>query len=256
MIFFEPDYVGDVYNLEHPRILWSSVTRRGSVAASTEATGFEAINAATATEFDSWKPTAMPATWTLTFDASEDVNALAIETHTLGTSGATVTVQEWNGSTWDDIVAATPDDDEPIAFLFGLRNTDRLRLSLTGATAPQIAVVHVSQAIECPQRVYMGAATPINMALRTEFSTNTSVKGKFIGRSVEYSKNENAFRLEHVTEYWVQNTLFPFIKDAREYPYFLLEQPHGRPQAISYRMQDSDIVPERMGIKSLMRVEL
>ncbi len=254
MIYFETDYVGEVYDLEHPRILWNSISRRSSIAASTEAAGFEAVNAATATEWDEWKPTAMPATWTLTFDENEPISAVAIQKHTLGTSGTTVAIQERIGGVWTDIVSATPEDDEPIAFLFELRNEDRIRVSLSGATIPSIAVIHCSEALEIPQRVYMGAPTPIDMALVTEFDNNQSTDGQFLGRSIRVSKNENEFNIQHLTEYWVRETFMPFIKDAREYPYFLLERPYSRPTALSYRIRASDIRPERMGIKSLMQV--
>jgi hypothetical protein len=256
VIYFETDYVGEEYDLEYPRILWNSICRRGTVAVSTEATGFEGVNATTATTWDAWKPTALTATWTLTFDTTETISALAIDTHTLGTSGATATVQSWSGAAWVDVVAGTPTDDEPIAFLFEARSTDRIRLSLTGATVPQISVIHCSEALECPQRVYMGAATPIDMATVTEFSTNRAANGQYLGRSINRVKKANDFTLAHISEYWTRNTLMPFIEDARLYPYFILERPHTRPTALSYRWMDSDIVPQRMGIRSLMTVSL
>jgi len=273
VIYFETDYVGEVYNLEHPRVLWNSISRRGTVAVSTEAAGFEGVNAATATTYDAWKPTALPATWTLTFDTSEQVNAVAIDTHTCGTSGATVTVQEWTGSAWADVVSGTPIDDEPMAFLFASRSTDMIRLSInttlptlrldfstetytTGAPIPSIAVIHCSYALEIPQPVYMGAATPIDMALQTEFETVQSAEGQYLGRSIMRRKNKNDFNVQHLTETYVRATLMPFIKDARAYPYFLLERPYTRPTALSYRWMDQDIVPDRMGIKNLMQVSL
>lgn len=256
MIYFETDYVGEVYDLMHPRVLWNSISRRGTVAVSTEAAGFLGVNAATATTFDRWKPTALPATWTLTFDTSEAINAVAIDTHTLGTSGATVTVQEWTGAAWADVVAGTPVDDEPIAFLFAARTTDRIRVSIAGSTIPSIAVIHCSYALELPQRVYMGAPVPIDMALQTEFDTTQSADGHYMGRSIQRVKNNNNFTIAHLTEYYVRNTLMPFIRDARTYPYFLLERPWQIPTALSYRWMEGDIVPERMGITNLMQVQL
>jgi len=256
VIYFETDYVGDDVDLEHPRVLWSNIARRGTIAVSTEATGFDGVNAATETQHDAWKPTALPATWTLTFDASEAVNSVAIETHTLGTASATVTVQKWTGSAWADVVEASPSDDEPLAFLFGEITTDRIRIEITGSTIPQMAVIMCSRSIEFPQRVYMGGPVPIDMALSTEFETNQSATGKYMGRSIMRQKSTNDFTVSHLTEYWVRNTLLPFIKDAREYPYFLLERPYSRPTGISYRWRDGDIRPERMGIQNLMSVSL
>lgn len=255
MIYFETDYVGEEYDLVYPRILWNNVCRRGSVVVSSEADGYAGTNAATATTWDMWKPTAMPATWTLNFDTTETINAIAIDTHTLGSSGTTITIQLWDGG-WQDVMTASPENDDPIAFLFEAREENSFRIALSGSSEPQIAVIHGCHAIECPQRVYMGAETPVNLAFESEFDTNQSADGHYMGRSVLRHKNRNDFTLAHVTEYWVNNTLLPFIEDAREYPYFLLERPWSHPSALSYRWRDGDIRPQRMGVTSHMQVNL
>lgn len=255
MIYFETNYVGEVHDLRHPRVLWNSATRRGTLAVSSEATGFAGVNSMTATEADEWKPTAMPATWTLTMTA-ETISAVGINQHNIGTSGATVTVQEWDGLAWVDIIAATPSDDAPIAFLFKARLVDRIRLSFTGDTAPTVGVVYACEALEIPQKVYMGAPTPVDLARNTTYDSTMSTGGRYMGRSIKYAKNKNDFSVEHLTEYYVRNTLDPFIQDARVYPYFLLERPIKYPTALSYRWMDEDITPQRMGIRDFMSVNL
>tara|TARA_R110000772_G_scaffold45492_8_gene104251 strand:- start:942 stop:1766 length:825 start_codon:yes stop_codon:yes gene_type:complete len=256
VIYIETDYVGDVYNMEHPRVLWNNVARRSTATASTSAAGYDATNAATATEGEEWKPTAMPANWDLTFDTFETINAIGIETHNLGTSGATVTLQDWDGGAWVDIMAATPTDDEPISFLFAARSIDRIRFLFSGSTAPSVSVIMVCLAIEIPRQVYMGAITPIDMALKTTYAVNDSTTGRFLGRSVLFEKNENEFTIRHLTERYMREDLFPFIKDSRMYPFFLLERPYSRPTALSYRITRGDITPQRMGIKDFMQVTL
>lgn len=256
MIYFEDNFVGENYNLEHPRVLWNSISRRATVAASTEATGYDAVNTLTATTYDEWKPVAMPATWTLTFDATETINAIAMDTHTLGTDVVRVLLQEWDGSAWVDLMEAEPTDDEPIALLFRSRTTDRIRLRFFGSVAPRIAVIHCCEALEIPQTVYMGAPTPVDMARESTFENNKSVKGNFLGRSVLYSKNNNKFTVAHLTEYFVRVNMTPFILDAIEFPYFLLERPYSTPEALSYRFEQGNIVPVRMGINNLMQVDL
>ena len=256
MIYFEPDFVGNEYNLNHPRVLWNSVCRRGTVAASTSEAGFDAVNAATATTYDKWKPTVLPAWWKLTF-AEETISAIAIDTHTIGSAGASVAVQEWNGSSWVNLIAAvTPENDDPIAFLFDEREADRIRLQITGTTAPQIAVIHISKALELPMRVYGGVSTPIDMALQTEFETTQSAEGQDLGRSIMRVKRTNELFIAHLKEAYVRAELMPFIKDARTYPYFLLERPHDTPDALSYRWRENDIQPQRMGVRDYMEVSL
>lgn len=258
MIYFESGFTGNTYGLEHPRILWNSVTRRGTVSASTEAAGFEGVNAATATTYDAWKPTGPDAAWDLTFDATETVSAVAIDSHTLGSTQSDVIIREWDGALWVPIMPeVSPANDDPIAFLFSARSLSQIRVGVNdGAAAPQIGVIHVCEALELPQTVYMGAPTPIDMGKVTGFQTNQSATGQYLGRSIRTEKPQNDFTVSNLSESWVRTNLLPFIDDAREYPYFLLERPQTRPTALSYRWRDRDIRPERIGATDLMQVAL
>lgn len=256
MIYFEPDYVGEEYHLDHPRVLWGSATRRGVISATSEDAGFLAVNAGTATTADKWRPTSLPASWSLTLDANEQINAVAIDTHTLGSTGTTIAVEVSDGTAFETVLTITPDDDEPIAVLFEAREASIVRLAFTGAGIPQIGCIHVSYALEVPQLVYNGAPTPIDLAFETSFDTNQSAQGQYQGRSVLHTKTMNEITVTHLRECWVRETMLPFIKDAREYPYFLLERPFTQPTALSYKWRDSDVKPQRMGILDFMQVEL
>ena len=257
MIYFEGGYDGEEFSANHPRVLWNSVSRRGTVTVSSEADGYDGTNAATATTADRWKPTSLVATWDLVFDDFEDVNAVAIASHTIGSNDCGVRIDQWDGADWVAIMTVKfPEDDGPVVFLFEELNLDRIRVRISGSDAPEIGVIHVSKAIELPQKVYMGAQTPVDLALVTKFENNRTSNGQYLGRSIVSAKNENTFTVEHLTETWVRDNLFPFIKDAREYPYFLLERPEDYPDAVSYRWRDDDITPQRMGMKSYMQVDL
>lgn len=258
MIYIKSSFSGNTYGLEHPRILWNSVSRRGTVAVSTEADGFEGVNAATATTYDAWKPTALAATWTLTFDTAETVSAVAIDSHTIGSTASSVQIMEDDGmGGWQNIMAQqSPSDDSPIAFLFPAVSLEKIRVRIVGTVEPQIGVIHVCEALELPQTVYMGAPTPIDMGKVTGFQTNQSATGQYLGRSIRTEKPQNDFTVSNLSESWVRTNLLPFIDDAREYPYFLLERPQTRPTALSYRWRDRDIRPERIGATDLMQVAL
>lgn len=243
--------------MDHPRILWNSVTRRATVSASSEAGGYSAVNAATPTTFDRWRPGSLDASWEMVFDATETVSAVAIEAHTIGSTGCGVRPQEWNGSGWQNIMTERlPVDDSPIVFLFSARDIDRIRLRLTGATAPEVGVVYVCEALEMPRKSYQEVQSPIDMALVTEFYTNQSSGGQYLGRSVRRQKNENRFPVANLREDWVRSSFMPFALDAREHPFFLLERPESIPTALSYRWMQDDIRPQRMGVLDLMQVTL
>lgn len=256
-VFIEAGFSGQAYDLNHPRLCWNSIARRATVTASTEEAGFEAINAASPFTYSAWKPTAVVATYDMVLPAPEAISYVAFSSHTFGTSGCTIQIQRPNGSGgWINTgPSIQPDNDEDIVVLLSSRDLASLRIRMTGAVG-SVAVIAAGDVIELPQMVYAGAPTPIHLARVTEFDTNRTVNGQWVGRTVKRRKNENEFKLEHVTEAWVNTVLDPFIENVQEYPYFLVEQPAKHPQALSYRWRDEPIVPRRMGIRDYMEVDL
>lgn len=252
MIYFESG-VGDNY----PRIGWNSITRRGTIAASSEAAGYPATNAASPFEYAYWQATGTTAqTLTLTFDASEDVDFVGIAAHNLGTAGATVQVQENDGG-WSNIgPAVSPLDDTPIGIMLSSRSLSEIRLSITGMSeAPYLGVLYVGEALTFPQRTYAGQGKPANMARATEYMTSQSVTGKWLGRSIKRQRNWVDVPIAHFSETWAAANFDAFAEDARSYPYFLMPRPADYPKDIQFKWAQSDLVPERMGVGgNLMQV--
>lgn len=256
--YFEDAFAGNDYPLTHPVIAWNNIARRATIVVSTEETGRGGVNAASPFTYDLWKPTAVAATYQMTLPAAENIAAMCIDTHDLGTVGGTVQMQETDGGAgWDDIgPAISPTDDSPIMLLFARRSTDDVRLQFTTAI-PTIAVIHVSDVIELPQRVYAGVGTPIDLANTAEAENTESAKGQFLGRSIRRVIQDNDFPVQHLKEAYVRDTLAPLIEDAREYPYFLAERPIEFGAAVSYRWRRGlSIQPERMGVRDMMQVTL
>lgn len=256
--YFAAGFAGNDFPLTHPVIAWNNIARRATIAVSTEETGREGINAASPFTYDTWKPTAVSATYQLTLPAAENIAAMCIDTHDLGTAGTTVQFQVTDGGAgWDDVgPAISPTTDAPIMLLFARQATDDVRLVFTGAI-PTIAVIHVSDVIELPTRVYAGVGTPIDLANTAEALNTESAGGQFLGRSIQRVTQDNNVPVRHLAEPYVRATLAPLIADAREYPYFLAERPLAYPDAVSYRWRRGlGIQPERMGVSNLMQVTL
>ena len=130
MIVFEAGFSGIAFALDTPRI--GALPVSGTVAASTAATGFSAVFAANLNTTQWWRPTAVPATWDLTFTAAQ-ISYFGIAAHDMATVGATVEVQRWNGSAWVTAITHTPPDNGPIFGLIARSSIDRLRFRFTGA---------------------------------------------------------------------------------------------------------------------------
>lgn len=255
-VFFNSGYAGENFDMRHPRIGWNSITRRGTIVASSTADGFSAAEAATPLTYSYWRPVSLPATYTITLPMAEDVGFVGLVGPGLGTSGVRIRAQvDRNGSFIGVGPPAEPTGRDEVMILFGTETTTRVRLIFSQA-APTIAVIAAGPVIEMPSRVYKRLQTPIDMATVTEFNLNRARSGQYLGRSVRAQRNMNDFPVSHLPEPWVRQTLQPFLADALEYPFFLAERPATTPDAVSYRWPDADIVPRRMGVLNHMEVVL
>lgn len=260
MIYIESGVTG-TYGADHPRIAWNSATRRGTITASSAATGFAAVNVGTPTEYDYWKATATTAQWLqVDFDATETVNAVCLTAHNLGTAGATVRVQESDGvGGWNNIgPSVVPADDSPIAILLADRNLDEIRVSFTGmSVAPYVGVLYVCEVLEFPVQTYVAQGAPANMSRRSEFMTNETINGKWVGRTLRRSRNWIDIPIAHFSETWAAANFDAFAEDARYWPYFAMAKPSSYPNDVLYKWAQGDLVPERIGIGgNLMQVTI
>jgi len=241
MIVVESGFAGVEYPLSHPRIGARPVS--GTVAASTAATGFDAAFAANAETYQYWRPTAVPATWTLTF-TSAPISYFGIAAHNCGTVGATVEYQTWNGSAWVTQATHTPTDDSAIFGLVRRRTQDRARVRFTNAI-PTVGVIYFGDVVEFPQKASYTGSVAFNRAVRDEYSTPVSDGGKWLGRFVTRRSMPATMKVEHMSEAWAGAYLYPTLDDMKARPVFVADRPLGSPQSVAFAYSTSAIVPER-----------
>lgn len=134
-------------------IAWNNLVPDASLAASTSATGFPVSGLLNGVTTDPWKPTAMPATVTVTLAAVSAVSCLSIAAHDLGSKAATVKLEYHNGTAWVEVATVEPENDRPLMVLFPAIDADEWRVTFSGASIPSVAVLHLSNAMTVPGRV-------------------------------------------------------------------------------------------------------
>lgn len=255
-VFVEAGFEGINFNLKHPRICWNNIGRRATISASTAAEGFAAINAASPFTHSFWRPEATDSTFTMTLSQAEPVSYLAMSGHDLGEVGAQFDVELFVSGLWVSVSATiSPQTDADLVVLFDQRIATAVRVTFSTAT-PTIAVIFAGDVIEVPLQQYANVGTPVDLASETDFMTNRSLRGAYVGRSVKRQRKVNEFPVSHVSEVWVRSVLAPFIEDAVFNPFFLAERPDGYADAVSYRWLDRDILPVRSGQNNLMSFTL
>lgn len=242
------------YPRTHTQIGFHTVTRAGTLAASTESTGHPAYAAGLPNTYESWIPTTVPA-W-ISVDAGEAIECdyFGIASHTLGSTGASIVCQySLDNITWVDITSASFTADTPIIISFAAVTARYWRLYVTGEV-PAIGVWYVGKGLQMQRPIY-GGHSPITMSRNTTTRNNRSEGGQFLGRYIVRSGVSSKYSYKNLTASWVRSCFDKFILSAREYPFFIAWRPLDFPREVAYGWTTDDISPSNMGIKDLMQVD-
>ena len=241
MIQIETGFTGTLYPLTTPRIAAYPVA--GTVTASTEAAGFAADNANNELTWTFWQPTAVPATWQLSF-TSGAVSYCGIAAHDIGTTGGTVALQEWDGAAWVTVKSHTPTDDGPILFLFEARTADRMRIRVTNAI-PTIGVIWFGDVLELPLRCQWTGSVPFNEATTSVYTDNVSDGGHVLERFATRRAGVCAMSVQNLSEAWVAANLPALQAHMGALPVFMADRPEAYPKSVVFGMQQEPLRAER-----------
>lgn len=241
MIYFTPAYAVTSLAINRARLMYAPLA--GTATASTEATGFAAINAEYEGTFTAWKPTAAPASWQIVYASAQTVDCVAIGAHEL--SGATVTVATWNGSAFVDQIEFVPDDNSAIMACFQAVSTERVRVTISAIK--RVGVIFTGRAMVMPIERYAPGAD-IDITRNTAFADSVSQAGQLFPVRIKRVAVEAEYAWEHINEDDYRDIVEPFSKAVRGRLFFIAERPLGNPHAVAYGKVMEDIRYQRMGI--------
>lgn len=253
MVFVESNFSPTI-PLSHSRIGIDNIVRTGTVTASSAETGFPASAAKNPLTYEFWRPTSLDAWWKVDAGNPVSVNYCGIAAHSIGSSGANVTVQySTDDSTWVTVMGENQGDDSPIMFLFDTIVARYWRIFIQGSVVPSVGVVYFGQALEMQRPCYSGIA-PINFNRSTVIRPNRSENGQWLGRSVIRQGVSTNVSFRHLEYGWYRTNFDPFAKLAIKYPFFFAWRPDGYTDAVGYVWTTQDITPQTMGIRNLLQV--
>lgn len=241
MIVFEAGFSGTDFPLENPRIGASPVS--GTVTASTQAAGYDAIFAANLKTTQWWRPTAVPATWDLAF-TSAPISYFGIAAHDMATVGATLEVYRWDGAAWVLMLSHVPTDNGPIFGLLVRMTRDRLRFRFTGAI-PTIGVISIGDVIEFPQRAQYTGSMSFEIADADEYRDTVSEGGQVLDSFITRKTIPAKMEVQHLSETWTDAALTPLRAYAKEAPLFMADRPQSRPKSVVFGRVRQPIQPDR-----------
>jgi hypothetical protein len=253
MVFIENSF-NPAVPLTHSRIGIDNIVREGTVTASGEDPAFPAFAAKNPLTYEFWRPDVLDAWWKVDAGLPVEVSYCGIASHTLGSSGAFVTVQySTDDSTWVDVLTDNQSDDSPMMFLFAPVTARYWRIFIQGSVIPSVGVVYFGKTLEM-QRPCFSGLEPINFNRSTVIRPNRSENGQWVGRSIVRQGANMSVSYRHLDYDWYRTNFDPFVKQAIKYPFFFAWRPNGYPDAVGYVWTTRDIPPSTMGIRDLLQV--
>lgn len=241
-----------VVPLTHSRIGYDSITRTGTVTASSAQAGFPASAAANPLTYEFWRPEAAGDHWEVDAGEAVLVDFVGIAAHTLG-DGATVEIQySTDGTAFTTADSVTPTNNAPIMFLFEPVEAQYWRIVVLDVVA-SVGVIYVGKVLEMERACYAGLS-PIDLSRRTTIRPNISEGGQWLGRSIIREGSAMSVGFRHLNYDWYLENFDPFVEQAREYPFFFAWRPEGYPESVGYVWVNQDITPTTMGIRKFLEV--
>lgn len=132
----------------------------------------------------------------------------------------------------------------------------RLRIAVTGDNLDGTSTFIILNAIIGArmefEKCIRNSFAPLDYNRKTEFLTNESGTGQYIGRSIIRRNHESTVSFDLMTAPWVRSTFQPFVKSARSRPYFFAWNPTTYPNEVNYVWTDEDIGVEYTGDRNRM----
>lgn len=249
----------DAEPLRHARILYRTIWRKSgaTISASSETENFPATALLNELTYETWRPSAMPATWEVDAGESVTVDAVGIGSHNMASNGNTVAVEYFDG-TWQEVESYTPTSDKPVLFLLQPRQDQRWRINISGGTAPNIGALFFGEAMQMERPIY-GGHSPITLSRSTERQPNVSERGQWLGSSMVRSGVATDVSWSNLTAEWYRDTFDPFVEYATQGPatFFFAWRPIEYPHEVGYCWADQDdIQPNNTGTRDLMDVSM
>lgn len=263
MIIISSDIVLSEVAAEDPnagQICYQSYLNRGSVSSDEAQLNYPITNLATPATHLLWKgETADEQHITINAGLNIGADYVAFANHNFGSKGIAYQVQGSDDeSTWEDIGdLVIPNDDSPHIQIFPLTvfNVYRIKLTPSGDTPPQAAIVYIGKKLAMQRRSYVGV-TPLTMGLNTQLSNNVSERGHFLGRIVKCEFIEASFSWENLKPAWYRQYFDPFVRFARTQPFFYAWRPVDYPLEVGFVWTNGRITPKNQRPNGMMEVEM
>lgn len=247
----------------HGRMIHArNVLTDGTIAGSAADTGYTREGPDGWETYERWKAVDDIAAWGLTWAGDRNANCACVAAHTIGSTGSSIRVDTYDGSTWTAIAAEeSPADDSPIMIFFDTQTARGFRVRVeAGTDRPELGVIKFGRVLEMEHPVFAGV-TPSRFARNTSYRSFRSETGETLGRTRQRTNLSGSLSFEHLSPEWVDDNWVDAQLALEEKPFFLAWRPDSTKTTSVYgdvifgEATSTPRVPT-MGVRDLMSTTL
>lgn len=185
---------------------------------------------------------------------STKVTHVGFAAHNLGTTGNSILVEYYDGSSWLTLTALSSSDDQAKLVDAGTVVATGIRLTAQGSDI-NIGIVYVGEAFEFERRFYQGHK-PIRFGDQNSRFVTRTAGGQYAGNQVRRRSKSTSVRLSNLTPQFVRTKLEPFRQHYNNGgKFFFSWRPDTFPDEAVFARGDGVMSPSNTGPSAFMGVE-
>jgi len=181
---------------------------------------------------------------TVSMASAQVCDYIGIAAHTLSGIAVTVETSATSGGALTTRYSATPTDNRPI--IIDLADLSIFDVKITVGGACEVGVIYAGNLLEMERPIY-GGHSPLLLNKATEYQSNMSDSGQFLGRQIIRKGAQAPFVWRNLTADWVRSDFEPFILAAQTRPFFMQWRPDIYATEIAFCHTEKDITAVNQG---------
>ena len=190
--------------------------------------------------FERWRPANGTSTERFNLSAVSDVTCIGIAAHNLSGQEINIQYSTTNGGGLTTLTTIRPTSNDPILLVFDAQSMAEVALNATWAGDREIGYIFAGNYLQMPIPIY-GGHKPVKLSPDTEYKTNISNTGQFLGRTILRQGVETDYSFRYLKPSFVRGEFTDFVNFAKTMPFFIQWRPDLYPDEVAFGYTTDDI---------------
>lgn len=179
------------------------------------------------------------------------ITHVGVAAHNLGSTGNSLVVESFDGSSWFELVTITAAHDQSVIFSVPSTTTTGLRIKAQG-NETELGIVYIGEPLQMERPIYQGH-TPGRFSDNNTLIVKNTGGGQYAGNQLRRAGRSTNISLENLTPQWVRNKFEPFRQHYNKGGRFFYSwRPDKFSDEVAYARGSGTITPTNAGPRDLM----